>query len=192
MVTFVKHFQANLLGRYLILRTDHGSLQWLYNFREPEGQMVRWLELLQEFDFEVIHWSGRCHTNADALSRYKDEGKGNSPCVTATLLAAKDSRFSMNIQQLQQEDDVIGPIHQALSQGAQPNLVDIKGNPESSLSWFNNGTSWFYGTTWCTDDMKTLSDITIYKSLHQKGADPIYCSSYIMEHLAGIWEKQKH
>ena len=53
--------------------------------------MARWLELLQEFDFEVIHRSGRCHTNADALSRYKDEGEGNSSCVTATLLAAKDS-----------------------------------------------------------------------------------------------------
>ena len=63
--------------------------------------MARWLELLQEFDFEVIHRSGRCHTNADALSHYKDEGEGNSPCVTATLLAAKDSGFSMNIQQLQ-------------------------------------------------------------------------------------------
>ena len=74
MVTFVKHFRAYLLGRHFILRTDHGSLQWLYNFREPEGQMARWLELLQEFDFEVIHRSGRCHTNADALSRYKDEG----------------------------------------------------------------------------------------------------------------------
>ncbi|KAL5468841.1 hypothetical protein EMCRGX_G029964 [Ephydatia muelleri] len=91
--------------------------------------MARWLELLQEFDFEVIHQSGRCHTNADALSRYKDEGEGNSPCVTATLLTAKDSGFSMNIQQLQQEDDVIGPIHQALSQGARPNLADIKGKP---------------------------------------------------------------
>ena len=28
--------------------------------------------------------------------------------------------------------------------------------------------------TWCTDDVKTLSDITFYKSLHRKGADPIY------------------
>ena len=129
VVTFVKHFRAYLLGRHFILRTDHGSLQWLYNFREPEGQMARWLELLQEFDFEVIHRSGRCHTNADALSRYKDEGEGNSPCVTATLLAAKDSGCSMNMQQLQQEDDVIGPIHQALSQGARPNPADIKGKP---------------------------------------------------------------
>ena len=55
VVTFVKHFRAYLLGRHFVVRSDHGSLQWLYNFREPEGQMARWLELVQEFDFEVIH-----------------------------------------------------------------------------------------------------------------------------------------
>eukprot|EP00731_Ephydatia_muelleri_P007396 Em0003g1644a len=34
-------------------RTDHSALQWLYSFKEPEGQTARWLEMLQEFDFEV-------------------------------------------------------------------------------------------------------------------------------------------
>eukprot|EP00731_Ephydatia_muelleri_P033767 Em0037g31a len=34
---------------------------------EPEGQLARWLEQLQEYDFEVIHRKGRNHNNADAL-----------------------------------------------------------------------------------------------------------------------------
>ncbi|KRZ13010.1 Retrovirus-related Pol polyprotein from transposon [Trichinella zimbabwensis] len=50
-------------------RTDHNSLRWLRNFREPEGQVARWLERLAEFDFEVMHRPGRKHQNADALSR---------------------------------------------------------------------------------------------------------------------------
>ena len=41
---------------------------WLQNFKELEGQLARWLECLQEYDFEIIHHRGRKHTNADALS----------------------------------------------------------------------------------------------------------------------------
>ena len=40
---FVRHFQSYLLGRPFTLRTDHGSLTWLHNFKEPEGQLARWL-----------------------------------------------------------------------------------------------------------------------------------------------------
>ena len=35
----------------------------------PIGQQARWLEILQEFDYKVIHRPGRIHNNADALSR---------------------------------------------------------------------------------------------------------------------------
>ncbi len=37
--------------------------------REPEGQLARWLEKLGEYDFKVVHRPGRCHENADVLSR---------------------------------------------------------------------------------------------------------------------------
>ena len=68
VVTFTRHFRPYLVGRHFLLRTDHGSLTWLQNFREPEGQLARWLEQLQELDFEIVHRKGRKHTNADALS----------------------------------------------------------------------------------------------------------------------------
>eukprot|EP00731_Ephydatia_muelleri_P004957 Em0002g1133a len=42
VVTFTKHFRPYLLGRHFTLRTDHSSLQWLYNMKEPEGQLARW------------------------------------------------------------------------------------------------------------------------------------------------------
>jgi len=41
VVTFVHHFCPYLLGRTFLLRTDHSSLAWLHNFKEPEGQMDR-------------------------------------------------------------------------------------------------------------------------------------------------------
>ena len=130
VVTFVKHFRAHLLGRHFIVRTDHGSLQWLYNFREPEGQMARWLELLQEFDFEVIHRSGRSHTNADSLSRCKgqeaDTDKRDSTVIAAPI-TPEDSTRGPSMQQLQQGDETIGPIYQALRGGTRLSPSQEKG-----------------------------------------------------------------
>ena len=39
------------------------------NFKNPEGQMARWLEVLGTYDFEIQHRAGRIHSTADALSR---------------------------------------------------------------------------------------------------------------------------
>ena len=49
VVTFTQQFHPYLLGRQFMLRTDHGSLTWLQLFKEPEGQLARWLEKLQEY-----------------------------------------------------------------------------------------------------------------------------------------------
>ncbi|KAL7841346.1 hypothetical protein SRHO_G00250370 [Serrasalmus rhombeus] len=38
-------------------------------FKEPEGQIARWITALQEFQFVIRHRAGRLHSNADALSR---------------------------------------------------------------------------------------------------------------------------
>ncbi|KII73289.1 Transposon Tf2-8 polyprotein [Thelohanellus kitauei] len=69
LVWSIKHFRAYLLGAKFILRTDHMSLKWLRNFREPEGQIARWLEILSNYNFDVVHRKGGLHANADALSR---------------------------------------------------------------------------------------------------------------------------
>ena len=41
LVNFVKHFKHSLYGRKFLVRTDHSSLNWLMNFKNPEGQIVR-------------------------------------------------------------------------------------------------------------------------------------------------------
>ena len=69
VVHFTKLFKQYLLGRKFIVRTDHAALQWLQRTPEPIGQQARWLECLQEFDYQIVHRHGRNHTNADALSR---------------------------------------------------------------------------------------------------------------------------
>ena len=69
VVLFIKNFKHYLYGRHFLLRTDHSSLLWLKNFKEPEGMLARWLSFLETYDFEIKHRKGSLHVNADGLSR---------------------------------------------------------------------------------------------------------------------------
>ena len=69
IVDSFKTFHHYLYGRKFLVRTDHVSLRWLMSFKDLEGQLARWLERLQEYDFEIQHRAGKLHSNADALSR---------------------------------------------------------------------------------------------------------------------------
>lgn len=79
MVAFTQHFQVYLLGGPFELQTDHGSLSWLYNFKDPTEQLARWLEQLQEFDFEVIHCKGLKNKNAE------DTPTTHPTCLTSLI-----------------------------------------------------------------------------------------------------------
>ncbi len=74
VLLLVRHFRPYLLGARFTLRTDHASLTWMLNFRQPESQVARWVEILQGYEFKVQHRPGWQHANADALSR--------RPCLT--------------------------------------------------------------------------------------------------------------
>ena len=65
VVTFVQHFKQYLLGRIFIIRTDHSAIRWVMSFKEPENQMARWIEILSQFDFSVVHRPRSKHVNAD-------------------------------------------------------------------------------------------------------------------------------
>ncbi|GBN31969.1 Retrovirus-related Pol polyprotein from transposon 297 [Araneus ventricosus] len=69
VVKSIEHFYHYLYGRKFLLQTDHASLRWLLNFREPEGQLARSIQRLQENDFEILQRKGISHGNADALFR---------------------------------------------------------------------------------------------------------------------------
>ena len=68
VVTFLQHFKQYLIGLPFTIRTDHSALTWLQNFKQPEGQLTRWLKKLQELQFTIVHYPGKAHGNADALS----------------------------------------------------------------------------------------------------------------------------
>ena len=136
MVYFVEHFRPYLLGRKFTLCTDHGALKWLQSFQNPEGQMARWLEKLQDFDFVVVHRKGKKHLNADTLSRLPCEQCGHTDddnrleIVHTIYDCYMFGKTAKELQDLQSEDPSIGPILQVKRFGAKPTLDESK---QSSL-----------------------------------------------------------
>jgi len=140
-VTFIHHFRPYLLGHQFLLRTDHGSLTWLQSFKEPEGQLARWVEQLQEYNFEIVHRPGRRHANADAMSRHPCSQcqRPESECstsepevqVAATTLAPQRERSTIDLEfrQSQIQDEIIGPVLTAKENGVKLSADELKRFP---------------------------------------------------------------
>ena len=144
-VEFIHHFPQYLLGREFTLRTYHSSLVWLRNFKEPEGQLARWLEKLQKYSFSVVHRQGTKHGNADALSRvpcrqcgresHETTPKGDVIEGSVTSLPCT-SYTPQWIRQQQLEDCSIRPVHQALESKLMLSADEVKPwSRESRLLW---------------------------------------------------------
>ena len=69
IVYFTQHFRNYLLGQKFLIVADHRTLTWLYSFKQPEGLLARWIEKLEQFDFEIQLEVGKKIPHADCLSR---------------------------------------------------------------------------------------------------------------------------
>ena len=74
----LRRFRQYLLGRRVLVRSDHAALTYLRQTKEPVGQQARWLDFVEQFDLVVQHRSGSANRAADALSRRPCETSG--PC----------------------------------------------------------------------------------------------------------------
>ena len=70
----IEKFRRYLLGTEFTVITDHGSLLWLHNLKDPTGRLARWATSLQAYNMKIIHRKGALHKDPDALSRSLDEG----------------------------------------------------------------------------------------------------------------------
>ncbi len=67
VVWAVIHFKPYLYGTNFTLYTDHHPIKWLMTNDKLTGKLVRWVLILQEYEFKVIHRPGITHQNADTM-----------------------------------------------------------------------------------------------------------------------------
>ena len=72
LFTFEK-FRSYLLGTKVIVHTDHSALRYLMAKKDAKPRLIRWVLLLQEFDFVVKDRKGTENQVADHLSRLEEE-----------------------------------------------------------------------------------------------------------------------
>ncbi|UYV62799.1 K02A2.6-like [Cordylochernes scorpioides] len=106
IVRSVEHFHRYLYGQDFLMKN-------------PDGQVARWLEKLQQYHFQIRHRPGKRHHNADALSRRpcgsckhcekidKNESEATS---RGTTVVPGDEWTPASCRASQQQDLNIGPI----------------------------------------------------------------------------------
>nr|GEZ72559.1 reverse transcriptase domain-containing protein [Tanacetum cinerariifolium] len=65
-------FRSYLIMNRSIVYTDHSALKYLFAKKDAKARLLRWILLLQEFDFKVIDTKGAENYGADHLSRLKN------------------------------------------------------------------------------------------------------------------------
>ena len=148
VVMGVQHCHHYLLGNKFKVRTDHGSLRWLMNFKNPEAQTARWLNILSKYDFEIEFRQGVKHGNADGLSRRRPcESEGCRKCarveeideshriaafqIADPLLDDFDESWvegvtEEEIIEMQRDDSNLSEVIKWLQQGFRPPWSEVK------------------------------------------------------------------
>ena len=147
VVDSVKSFHHYLYGRKFLVRTDHVSLRWLMSFRNLEGQLARWVERLQQYDFDIFYRSGKVHKNADGLSRRPCLETLCRYCIKVELNeeSSKEEilgRLIFSNKELQEwrseqlQDSVVSMIIRAKEAETRPNWQEVaSGEPSLKIYW---------------------------------------------------------
>nr|GEX28043.1 reverse transcriptase domain-containing protein [Tanacetum cinerariifolium] len=65
-------FRSYLIMNRSIVYTDHSALKYLFAKKDAKARLLRWILLLQEFDFKVIDTKGAENYTADHFSRFEN------------------------------------------------------------------------------------------------------------------------
>ena len=137
----------------------------MFSFKDPQGQIARWLEVLAQYGVEIQHREGRRHLNADALSRKPSHGNEDDSEWTefkedvddvvdlgnkvraVTRSKTKESIASCSwidgystqeMSNLQNEDSCLKLLHKWADNGAIPSRDDVnKFGPDVRKFWIN-------------------------------------------------------
>ena len=81
-----------LLGRKIVIVTNHRALVRLYSFKYPEDMTARWFENLRQLDFELKQNAGKDIPHAICLSKAQPEKEDKTAFIAALT-------FEENVQE---------------------------------------------------------------------------------------------
>ena len=77
----LKIWRHYLYGARCQIYTDHKSLKYIFTQKELNMRQRRWLEILKDYDAEILYHPGKANVVADALSR-KSSQEVEIACLT--------------------------------------------------------------------------------------------------------------
>lgn len=81
--------------------TDHYSLKWLHNLKEPTGRLARWSLRLQQYTFKIEHRKGKDNVVPDMLSRSVPVLDSVDVCELNAEVTCTDVWYSRMLQNVQ-------------------------------------------------------------------------------------------
>ena len=167
LVHFVKYFRHYLYGKPFTARTDHGSLRWLMNFKNPEGQIARWIEVLSSYDMKIEHRPGRLHRNADGLSRIPCKQHGNhdeeqlTHGIACPVTEETQDPGVADIKRIQEDDPDITEVKAWVNAGEKPGYKEISSG------------GYFLKTLWNMWSCLSIKDDLLVRKYDTPGRDEI-------------------
>ena len=119
IVKAIDHVHPFLYGQKFTIRTNHASLKWLLNFKNPEGQIARWLDKLQTYDFCIVYHTARSYQNADVLS--------HRPCFDTNC------KHCQNQEEKHATENAIGMPNDCVVNVTQAHVSEGPQSPSASL-----------------------------------------------------------
>ncbi|XP_071704353.1 uncharacterized protein [Rutidosis leptorrhynchoides] len=127
-----KIWRHYLYGIKCTIYTDHKSLKYLFYQRDLNNRQRRWLDLLKDYDCEILYHPGKANVVADALSR-----KNQYPGIRVeSLRMVITNEFLKKLGEIQVE----AFVHNKHEEQIKGQIESIKLGPHGLLSF--NGRVW--------------------------------------------------
>jgi predicted aspartyl protease/transposase InsO family protein len=126
-----------ILGSKIQVYTDNRSVQYMMTKPTLSQRQARWLDLLSEYNLEILPIRGKCNIVADALSRRPDY----SLAVVSTVVG--DTQFLDNVRAGYATDSTCTEIIAALNSGtgiAETTLAHYR--VDDGLLYFRSNLNW--------------------------------------------------
>lgn len=94
IIDAVDKFYCYLHGTHFTIHTDHASLVWLKNIKNPTGRLFRWSLKLSMYNFDIKYKKGSTNHEADMLSR---NPISHHITVNAPLLTIQEIELHQNL-----------------------------------------------------------------------------------------------